>query len=84
MRKLWICCIATLVVLGCKKSDTEVNSKLPEAKAISEVVSQVATEEKKMDKERTGGPAGASNIEDMRERAMDYLGWDEETRKIYS
>jgi len=63
MRILWICCIATLVVLGCKKSDTEVNSKSPEEKATSEVVSQVAPEEKKMAKERTGGPPGASNIE---------------------
>lgn len=63
MRKFWIFCIATLMVLGCNKRDTEVNSKLPEDKTKSEVVSQVDPEEKKMAEERTGRPAGASNID---------------------
>ena len=63
MRKLWIFSIATLMVLGCNKSDTEVNSKLPEGETKSEVVSQVDPKEKKMAEDRTGGPAGVSNID---------------------
>ncbi len=63
MRKLWIFCIATLVVLGCSKSETEVNSKSPEDKTKSEVVSQADTKEKKIAEDRTGGSAGTSNID---------------------
>ena len=51
------------MALGCTKSDTEVNSKSPEGKTKSEVVSQVDPKEKKMAEDRTGGPAGASNID---------------------
>ena len=63
MRKLWIFSIAALMVLGCTKSDTEATSKLPEGKTKSEVVSQVDPKEQKMAEDRTGGPAGASNID---------------------
>ena len=63
MRKLWIFSIAALMVLGCTRSDTEVNSKLPEGKTKSEVVSQVDPIKKNMAEDRTGRPAGASNID---------------------
>ena len=63
MRKLWIFSIAALMVLGCTKSDTGATSKLSEGKTKSEVVSQVDPKEQKMAEDRTGGPAGASNID---------------------
>lgn len=63
MRKLWIFSIAALMVFGCAKSDKEVNSKLPEGRINSDVVSQADQKEKKMAEDRTGGPAGTSNID---------------------
>ncbi len=63
MRTLWIFSIAALMVLGCTRSDTEVNSKLPEGRTGSDVVSEVAPQEKKMAEDRTGRPAGAGNID---------------------
>ncbi len=63
MRKLWIFSIAALLILGCTKSDTEEDSKLPEDKTKNEVVSQVDSKEKNMAEDRTGGTPGASNID---------------------
>jgi len=63
MRKLWIFSVAALIALGCSKSDTEVDSKLPEGKTKSEVVSQVDLIEKNITEDRTGRLAGASNID---------------------
>jgi hypothetical protein len=30
-----------------------------------------------------GDEEGAKRLEEIREGAMDYLGWDEETRRVY-
>lgn len=63
MRKLWILSITVLVILGCSRSDTDANSKLSEGKTRSEVVLQADPKEKVIAEDKTGGPAGASNID---------------------
>ena len=63
MKKILVFCIATLMVLGCNKSETDVDSNLSKDKTKSEVVSQVDSAEKKMAEERTDGPAGSSSVD---------------------
>ena len=63
IRKLWILSITVLVILGCSRSDTDANSKLSEGKTRSEVVLQADPKEKVIAEDKTGGPAGASNID---------------------
>ena len=63
MKKLLVFCLATLVVFGCNKKDTDVESKLLEDNTKSELVSQIDSAEKKMVEDRTGQSVGASNID---------------------